>query len=374
MRIALVGPLPPPSGGMANQTAQFAKLLRVDGHEVRLVQTNPPYPSRVLGAIRGLRAAVRLGFYVRQLLRDLRGADVVHIMANSGWSWHLFAMPAIRVARRMRVPVVVNYRGGEAPEFFARSWKWVRPSIVRAAAVVVPSTFLKEVFAQYGVDAEIVPNVVDLSRFSPRQQAGDERRSQTPTLLVARNLEAIYDVGTAIRAFHRIRADHADATLVVAGSGAEAAGLETEANALGLGSSVRFVGRVDNADMPGLYRSADIMVNTSLVDNTPNAILEAWASGVPVVSSDVGGIRHLVDDGVTGCLVPARAPEAVAAAIESLLAEPSRYAHLRAAGLVKAAEFSWENVRGQWYGVYEAARGSKYSRGCLPRVDAKVLE
>jgi glycosyltransferase involved in cell wall biosynthesis len=317
---------------------------------------------------------VRLAVYVRRLARELRGADVVHVMANSGWSWHLFAMPAIQMAHRLGVPVVVNYRGGEAPEFFARSWKWVRRSISKAAAIVVPSTFLREVFAQYGVEAQVVPNVVDLSRFSPREQTDGGAPSQAPILLVARNLETIYDIGTAIRAFHQVRASHPGATLIVAGSGPEAANLQAEAAALSLGSSVRFVGRVDNADMPALYRSADFMVNTSLVDNTPNAILEAWASGVTVVSRDVGGIPHLVEDGVTGCLVPARAPQAVAATIEALIADPARYGRLRSAGLAKAAEFAWENVRGKWYGVYDVACGSNRTAGRIPRVDAKVLE
>lgn len=374
MRIVLVGPLPPPSGGMANQTAQFARLLQSDANEVRLVQTNSPYPSPLIGAIRGVRAAVRLAAYLGQLRRNLRYADVAHVMANSGWSWHLFAVPAIRIAHRMGVPVVVNYRGGEAPEFFARSWKRIRPSLDKAAAVVVPSTFLKEVFAQYGVDAKIVPNIVDLSRFSPVRRTSNEVRVVPPTLLVARNLEAIYDVGTAIRAFHKLLAAHPLATLIVAGSGSEEMQLKAQAAALGLEASVRFVGRIDNADMPGLYRSADIMLNTSVVDNTPNAILEAWASGVPVVSTDVGGIRHLVDDRQTGRLVPARSPEATATVLADLLADPECYARLRVAGLAKASEFAWENVRARWYSVYDLVRGSSRTSGCVPCVAGKRFE
>lgn len=374
MRIALVGPLPPPSGGMANQTAQFARLLAEDGHEVRMIQTNPPYPSRIVGSLRGVRAAVRLAGFVRQLWRGISGAEVVHVMANSGWSWHLFAAPAVWVAHRLHVPVFVNYRGGEAREFFARSWKWVCPTIEKASAVVVPSTFLKEVFDQYGVCASIVPNVVDLSRFSPRPSGCPDERSRNPRFLVARNLEAIYDVGTAIQAFGRLRGKYPNATLTVAGSGVEEGRLRTEARSLGLEGAVVFTGRVDSADMPELYRSADIMLNTSLVDNTPNAILEAWASGVPVVTSDVGGIPHLVADGITGCLVAPRSAEAIASAADALLADSSRYEALRNAGLMKASEFAWSAIRGSWYSVYESSRRRGQTGRGIDRMEGRVRE
>lgn len=375
VRIALVGPLPPPSGGMANQTAQFARLLAGDGHDVRVIQTNPPYPSRIVRSLRGVRAAVRLVGFIRQLWRGIAGADVVHVMANSGWSWHLFAAPAVRVAHRLRVPVVVNYRGGEAREFFTRSWKWVRPTLEKASAVVVPSTFLTEVFEQFGVSASIVPNIVDLSRFSPRPPRTPEERVRTPRFLVARNLEAIYDVGTAIQAFGCLRAKYPDATLTVAGSGIEEGHLRAKVVSLGLEEAILFTGRVDNADMPELYRSADIMLNSSLVDNTPNAILEAWASGVPLVSSNVGGISHLVTDGVTGSLVAPRAPEALASAADALLSDYRRFEAMRNAGLNRAAEFAWANISSSWYSVYEASDRLRFTGPRLDHAAAdKVLE
>ena len=94
-RIALVGPLPPPSGGMANQTRQLAQLLQQAGAQVELVQVNAPYQPRWLGSIKGLRALFRLLPYLLHLWRAAGKAELLHIMANSGWSWHLFAAPAI---------------------------------------------------------------------------------------------------------------------------------------------------------------------------------------------------------------------------------------------------------------------------------------
>ncbi len=86
-------------------------------------------------------------------------------MANSGWSWHLFAAPAIWIAKLRGIPVIVNYRGGEADVFFDRAFSSVRPSLSRADAIIVPSGFLEAVFAKRGFSTRIVPNIIDLSRF-----------------------------------------------------------------------------------------------------------------------------------------------------------------------------------------------------------------
>ncbi len=107
LTIALVGPLPPPAGGMANQTRQLAELLIGEGVTVRTIQTQPPYRPAWIGTIPGLRAGWRLLPYLYALWRGCRGAQVVHIMANSGWSWHLFAAPAVWIAK-LRGAVVIK--------------------------------------------------------------------------------------------------------------------------------------------------------------------------------------------------------------------------------------------------------------------------
>ena len=109
--IGLVGPLPPPSGGMANQTRQLARLLEESGLSVELVQVNVPYHPRWVEHLRGIRAAFRLVPYLANLWRAAGRVDLFHIMANSGWAWHLFAAPAIWIAHLRGIPAIVNYRG-----------------------------------------------------------------------------------------------------------------------------------------------------------------------------------------------------------------------------------------------------------------------
>lgn len=361
LHVALVGPLPPPAGGMANQTRQLAELLRAEGLPVTLVQTNRPYVPAWLGRVRGLRALGRLLPYLWSLWQACGRADVLHLMANSGWSWHLFAAPALWVARRRGVPVVVNYRGGGAPEFLDRAAARVRPQMLRAAALVVPSGFLQEVFARFRIEAQIVPNVVDLRRFSP----GDGAASRALHLVVTRNLEPVYDNATALRAFAIVHQRHPEARLTVAGSGPERGALEALAHELGLGDAVVFAGRLDRADVAALYRRATLMLNPSRTDNTPNSVLEAWACGVPVVSTRVGGVPCLVDHGRTGLLVPAQDPAAMAEAALSLIEQPALHAAMAEAGLREAQRYTWDQVRPLLLATYRrvlpaaaAARGA----------------
>ena len=139
LRIGLVGPIPPPHGGMANQTRQLHRLLQSAGAQPTLIATNPPYRPAWLGRWRGFRAVLRLLVFCGQIWRQSGQVQVFHVMSNSGLSWHLFSMPVLLIARLRRVPVVINYRGGEADEFLQKRAWWVRLGLRRAAALVVPS-------------------------------------------------------------------------------------------------------------------------------------------------------------------------------------------------------------------------------------------
>ncbi len=343
LRVILVGPMPPPFGGMANQTRQLAELLRSEGIEVEVVRNNADYRPQWIGRILVLRAFFRLIPYILDLWSACRRGGLMHLMANSGWSWHIFAAPAILVARALNVPVLVNYRGGEAERFLEAQAKWVLPVLKKAQVLAVPSGFLQKVFSAHGVEAVIVPNVVDLSRFGG-QSARKAPNVDAPNLLVARNLEPIYDNATALRAFARLREHWPKAKMSIAGDGPERATLTEIAADLGIADAVTFTGKLDRDAMARLYAGADVMLNPSLVDNTPNSVLEAWAAGVPVVSTCVGGVPYLVQDGQDALLVPPGDPVALAEATAALLRDEPLWSRLRAAGFASAARHTWQSA------------------------------
>ena len=339
---------------MANQTRQLVELLRRESAVVELVPTNAPYRLPFVGRVRMLRAPFRLLPYVLSLWKVTAASDVVHLMANSGWSWHLVAVPAIWVAHLRGVPVIVNYRGGEAAEFLDRSGALVRWSMRRASRLAVPSGFLEQVFTRHGMQCGVLPNVVDLSRFRPRPP----RVPGSCRALVARNLEPLYDNATALRAFVQVLARYPGGTLTLAGIGPEETRLKALAAELGIAHRVEFTGRLESEAMAALYRQSDLLLNPSRADNLPNSLLEAWASGVPVVSTDVGGIPFMAQDGRTALLVPPGRPDAMAGAALRVLDDAALWHSLAQAGLEEAQRYTWARVAPRLAALYREALAS----------------
>ena len=351
-RVGLVGSLPPPSGGMANQTEQLIGLLTAEGVDVELVRTNAPYQPSWVARIPWLRAGFRLIPYVLHLWSAAGRVHVMHVKANSGWAWHLFVTPAVLIARVRAVPFIISYHGGGAEAFFAQAPGYVLKLLTQAAILVTPSVFLQRVFAKHGLCTEVIPNVIDLTRFAP---TAPRSFGNSPHLIVTRNLEAIYDIPTAIRAFSVVKKTFAGARMTIAGSGAELANLRALVAKLQLEASVHFPGRIDNASIAALYASADCAINPSAVDNLPNSIIEAFASGVPVVSTNAGGIPDMLEDGVSGFLAPVGDDVQIAQKVLQILHNPSLANLLRKAGLAEAEKYSWTTVKSQWLDVYPRA-------------------
>jgi glycosyltransferase involved in cell wall biosynthesis len=349
LHVALVGPLPPPSGGMANQTRQLVRFLSESEVNVDLIQVNPPYRPAWIGKIWGIRALCRLLPYVFKLWRVVGSVQLMHIMANSGWSWHLFVAPAVWIAYLRGVPVIINYHGGQAETFLARSFFLINPTLKLADLVIVPSGFLEKIFSKYGVTTCIVANVIDLSHF---QKTARKRNHIAPILLITRNLEPIYGIPTALKAFAILHKSLPNAQLVIAGSGPQLKELKQLAEMLDISNSVTFTGRVDNDRISELYHNADLMINPSMADNMPISVLESMCCGVPVVSSNVGGIPYLLKHKDTALLVPPGDEDALATAILTVFENPKLANKLSEAGLEVIQQFTWPQVKGKLFAAY----------------------
>lgn len=349
MRIAVVAPSLEILGGQSVQALALVAGLRREGHDVAFVPIDPRPPAglRWIRRIPYARTLVNEALYVPSLGR-LRRADVVHIFSASYWSFLLAPVPAILAARRLGKRTVLHYHSGEADDHLARWGALVHPWLRRVDEIVVPSEYLRTVFARHGYDPRVVPNVVDTTRFRYRARA-----PLRPRLVSARNLERHYRVDVAIAALALLRVRYPSATLTVAGDGGERARLERLAAAIGGG--VRFAGSVTPSRMPELYADADIFVNGSVVDNQPVSVLEAFAAGLPVVSTATGDLAALVRDGETGLVVPPGDPAAVARAVATLVAHPERARGLAERARREVEAYSWPRVRERWVAVYAGA-------------------
>jgi glycosyltransferase involved in cell wall biosynthesis len=352
-RIAMVAPSMGILGGQAIQAKAVADHLKSDGYVVDLVPIDPPFP-RVVGwlkRLRYIRTLANEGLYL-PTLRKLRRADVVHVMSASYWSFLLAPLPAIVAARRLGKPVLLNYHSGEADDHLAHWGALVHPWLKMVDKIVVPSVFLRDVFARYGYQAQVVHNVIDTGRFHYRR-----RVPLVPAFLSVRNFEPHYGVEYTLLAFALLRTAFPGATLTIAGMGAQEPELKRLAEALAL-RNVRFIGPVDSASMPALYDAHSIFLNSSFVDNQPLSVLEAMASGMPVISTGVGDLPNMVQDGVSGTLIPVGDPAAMAKAAALLLRQPERALLMAERARESLTRYDWKNVAPAWTDVYGQLSGA----------------
>ena len=346
-RIAVVAASLDIVGGQAVEAQILAEALRGDGYTVDFVPVNPAFPPgfRWLRRLPYARTALNEILYLPSL-RALWRADVVHVFSASYWSFLLGPAPAMLVGRALGKRVLLNYHGGEAEDHLSRWGRLLRPWLSLAHEIVVPSEHLEAVFARHGYPVRVIHNVVDTRRFRYR-----DRRPLRPRLISTRNLEPHYRVDDTLVAFAHVRARYPEATLTIAGAGAEEGRLRTLAGPLGA-RRIRFLGRVDPAAMPALYDADDIFVNASVVDNQPVSVLEAFAAGLPVVTTPTGGIAQLVRDGETGVVVPPDDPQAIARAVTALLDDPARAERIARRARAEADGYTWPQVRDAWAAAY----------------------
>lgn len=305
---------------------------------------DPPLPAWVR-RIKFVRTAVNWAVFTGMLLGRVPRCDVVHTFAAAYWSYLLWPVTALGVARLFGKPIVLNYRDGQAEDHL-RNWRTAAPTMRRMSAVVAPSGFLVDVFARYGVKAQSIFNILPMERFRYRA-----RRVLRPVFLHNRGLEPLYDVPCSMRAFGIVQARYPDASLTIAHDGPLRAGLERYAQELGL-RNVRFTGAVTQARMAELYDEADIYLTSPEIDNMPGSVLECFASGLPVVATRVGGIPYIATDGEDALLVPAGDHEAMARAAMRLLEDPDLAERLTRNAYERCRRYGADAVRAEWAALY----------------------
>ena len=350
-------------GGQAVQLARLHEQLRnTPGLDVGFLPMNPrlPGPLRILQKVKYIRTVATSIAYWVLLLSRVRRFDVVHAFSPSYWAFLLGPVPALFVARVFGRGALLNYHSGEAEDHL-QNWRSTVPLTKLAHRIVVPSGYLQDVFARFGLSAEPIPNFINAETIPHR-----ERSSPQPVFLSNRNFEVHYNVACSIRAFARVQKRIPSASLIVAGYGSQRQQLEELSKQLGL-RNVRFTGKVSPGEMALLLNEADILLNSPDIDNMPLSLIEAQAAGLPVVSTSTGGIPWIVKDGETGLLVAPGDDEALANASLRMLEEPGLALRLtRAARATCLNQFSWAAVEGAWVRVYRELAASPRSTRQAP--------
>jgi glycosyltransferase involved in cell wall biosynthesis len=293
-----------------------------------------------------VRTVVTSIAYGWSLLRSLGRYDVVHAFSASYWSFVLAPLPAMAIGRLYRKGVILNYRSGQADDHLTR-WPSAVAQMRMAHAIVVPSGYLVDVFARFSLTAHSIFNFVDVERLRYRR-----RERVAPTFLSNRNFEEHYNVACVLRAFARIQAKIPDARLIVAGDGPQRDMLHALAASLSL-NNIDWRGAVPPAGMADLYDAADVYMNAPSIDNMPNSIIEAYAAGLPIVTTDAGGIPYIVTHDRTALMVPVNDDQALATAALRVVNEPGLALRLADAGRDEClTKYVWPAVREEWARMY----------------------
>jgi len=359
VRVVVVsGIWPPDVGGPASHAPALADALVEAGHTVEVVTTadlapdTQPYP--VHWVARDRPAPLRHLAVAREVRRAAQGADRVYATT-------MVRRAALGAALGRR-PLVVKLVADEAYERERRAGRFAgtleefqaerrglrlrflratrTAALRRARCIVVPSAYLRQIAIGWGLDPSRVDVVPNPAPEVPEHPTRDEARATLGidgfALGVAGRLTAQKALGDTLEALARVP----DVALLVLGDGPERAKLEHRAGELGLADRVRFLGAGTRDDVIALFRAVDAALLTSAWENLPHTLLEALATGTPVIATAVGGIPEVVRDEENGLLVPPRDIAAIASAIDRLVHDDALRASLAAAAAPSVEELA----------------------------------
>jgi glycosyltransferase involved in cell wall biosynthesis len=367
MKILLLNSeFPPIGGGAGNASANIARQLVVQGHEVVLVTVRYPGLAHVESwhGVKVLRVpALRRRAYRSGLLEQIS-----FVLVGSLWALRVlktfpaqgvlafFGVPGGMIAWLVRklhgTPYMVSLRGGDVPGFrpydFGTYHRLVTPFLRviwrDAGSLVANSTGLRALALKFDPIARIdlIPNGVDLETFAPV-----ERAWSPPRLLSVGRVVYQKGLDLAARALANLR--DMDWEWVIAGDGNFRPELEKLCFELGIAGRVKFVGWRSKQELTQLYNQANLFVFPSRHEGMPNAILEAMASGLPVIASQIAGNEELVVPGETGLLFPSESVADLQAVLrELILAAECRRVLGGASRARVAAHYSWTDAAGQY--------------------------
>ncbi|MEI8043796.1 MAG: glycosyltransferase family 4 protein [Verrucomicrobiota bacterium] len=335
--VLFVGAFPRPAALERYVSGDLAARLESHGWQVRV-------------ASRAVSRAGRLWDILWHTWRARNEYEIACVDLYSGPAF-LWAQAACAVLKRLRKRFVLTLHGGSLPQFARRHPRRVERLLCAAAAVTCPSPYLLAQMRHVRADLILLPNGLDLAKYSFR-----ERRPPFRHLVWLRAFHAIYNPGLAVEVVAKLKPG-GDLRLTMIGpdkKDGSLASTKAAAARLGVAGAVSFRGAVAKQDVPNELAEGDIFMNTTNFDNTPVSVLEAMACGLPVVTTNVGGIPYLLEDGQTALLTPPGDAKTMADAVRRLGHEPELASKLGRNARAKVELFSWEGILPKWEELLES--------------------
>jgi glycosyltransferase involved in cell wall biosynthesis len=367
MRILLINSeYPPIGGGAGNASEHLAREMAAQGHQVTVLTSRfkglPHRESQgsiYIHRVPALRRRQDRSKAYEQIAFILTGSLAALPLAarlRPDVTLAFFGMPsgAIGLLLRimLRIPYVVSLRGGDVPGFrpydFAFYHRLISPLLHliwrHAQAVVANSGGLRALAQRFNrrVPIHIIPNGADLEVFSP-----PEREWSPPRLLFVGRVVYQKGLDLLLHALSNLR--HIPWELTVVGDGPQRRPLKQLCEHLGIEGRVRFLGWLKGPALVDAYGAANLFPYPSRHEGMPNAVLEAMASGLPVIASRIAGNEELVIPEETGLLIEPENQQALERALARLIEDPHRRREMGQAARRRAAEhFPWSKMAGMY--------------------------
>jgi len=229
----------------------------------------------------------------------------------------IFSCLVILLAKLFNIPYIPVLRGGNLPDRYTKHPHVFNFLFSDARTIICPSEYLQESFKNNSFSITVIPNYIDLEKYSFKT-----RKKFNPHLLWVRSIHSIYNPLMAIHVLEEIRKKYSDAKLCMIGpvkNNRVMGQLKNIINRLDLKDHVSFSGQLSKTEWTSISKNYDIFINTTDYDNNPVTLLEAMALGMPIISTDVGGVPYLIVDGVTGLLVEAKKSREMAEKVDELI-------------------------------------------------------
>jgi len=256
--------------------------------------------------------------------------------------WYAFLIS--QLCRLLRIKYIPKLHGGNLPARIVRS-KFFADLIFNNAYInIAPSSYLLETFKSNGYEnLKYIPNTIDLQQYTP-----SVKDFSTPKLLWVRSFAQIYNPILAVKVFVRIKETFPKAELCMVGPKKDESYSKTMKFAKKNNVKVKITGKLSKQDWIKLSQDFNIFINTTHFDNTPISVIEAMALGLPVVSTNVGGIPYLLEHENNALLVNDNDAADMIKQIKRIIAEPELAHRLSENGKQTIQEFDWELVKKQW--------------------------
>ena len=309
----------------------LSALLRQEGYTVRAVSS---YSIKLF----------RLVSMMWNVLWFSRKISYVLIDTYSTKNFY-YAYVVSRLCFLLNLKYVPILRGGNLSYRLDNSPKMAKAIFSNSYKNVSPSNYLKSEFDKRGFSATYIPNVIEIKNYKFL-----ERGISTPRLLYVRAFAGIYNPEMAIKVLNELSKTYTDASLCMIGPVKDESFERCKAlvKRLNLEDKVEFTGKLSKSAWHKKAEEFNIFVNTTNIDNTPVSVMEAKALGLPVVSTNVGGVPYLINNNETGLLVDKGNVEQMVSAINKLIADNGLKSHLVKNARNQVEEFDWEVVRYQW--------------------------